>query len=263
LGGPAIESHSVGGDENAGAVIAKAAVNKYFFLFAGEERQKLGDLLVGGGRPAADGIFTKRMRGIRFAAFLFDKFGIFTAKIHDDSDAEFFGCSMPSVCGCAREESVGNFSAVRKTSKFEFFRRRSDPEGWRGGRRRRLCAQGRTWSCQKNKEQSCQHAGHESFRTSSGYRENSRDAKVRNEARGLERERFIFSVKADYERSEGRRFRKVGRKIANVRFHGRMPKALEAKKYISSRARSADQRSKAMRYAATKTPVRVASQQWT
>jgi len=54
--------------------------------------------------------------------------------------------------------------------------------------------------------------------------------KVRNERVDLEKRTIHFLVKADYEKERRRRFRKVGRKIANVRFHGRMPKALEAKK---------------------------------
>ena len=47
LGGPALEGHAVGGDKNAGAIVAEAAMNENPFLrMVTKDLEELGDLLV-------------------------------------------------------------------------------------------------------------------------------------------------------------------------------------------------------------------------
>src|SRR5882762_6111873 len=54
--GPFFKSHAVSGDKHAGAVIAEAAMHKYFLLrIIAEEGEKLCDLLIARRSPTAHG----------------------------------------------------------------------------------------------------------------------------------------------------------------------------------------------------------------
>ena len=55
IGRPVVVRHAVGGNENAGAIIAEAAMDKNFFVPVVEERKELRYLIVRRRRPAADG----------------------------------------------------------------------------------------------------------------------------------------------------------------------------------------------------------------
>ena len=154
---PAVVSHAVGGDENAGAVVAELAVNKYFFLFISEEGEKLRDLRVRGWRPAADGDINK-VQSERFGLFtlLFDEGGVFAAKIDDGGDTEFF--EFFDAFGMrlrAAKERIVNFSGVGKAGEFEFLAVGRTKNWWRIGRGRRLRAEGPIRRRKKNEEQSC------------------------------------------------------------------------------------------------------------
>src|SRR6202008_3152468 len=55
LRGPAFVSHAIGGDENAGAIVAKTAMDENsFFGIVAKESKEGGDLIVGGRRPSTD-----------------------------------------------------------------------------------------------------------------------------------------------------------------------------------------------------------------
>src|SRR5262249_32885245 len=81
LGGPAVQSHAIGGDKNACAIITKAAMHKDFLTgMIAEQCKKLRDLLVGWRRPATHGN-VHEMNAERFSLLAFpgDAIGIFAA----------------------------------------------------------------------------------------------------------------------------------------------------------------------------------------
>src|SRR5438132_12120118 len=81
--GPLFESHAIGSDENASAIVTKAAVNENFLpRFAAKQRQELNHLLVSRRRPAADGdVHKAHSKRLGMLAFPGDFFLVFTAKI--------------------------------------------------------------------------------------------------------------------------------------------------------------------------------------
>src|SRR6267143_1949069 len=91
LGGPFFEGHAIGGDEDAGAIIAEAAVHKNFlFGVIVEQREELNHLLIRWRGPSTDrNMDETHAQGVRLPAFPGDRVGIFTAKIDHRSDAEF------------------------------------------------------------------------------------------------------------------------------------------------------------------------------
>lgn len=133
---PVIVRHAIGGDENAGAIVAEPAMNENFFVFIFEQRKKFRDLIVGGRRPPADGNVDKVHAG-RFGllAFPFDLVGIFAAKVDDGGDAQFlqlFEASRQRLC--AAEKGIVDFSGVGEAGELEFFAVRER----RDGRRRNI-----------------------------------------------------------------------------------------------------------------------------
>src|SRR5262245_30523046 len=55
LRGPAFISHAISSDENAGAIVAKAAVDENSFVpMIAEKSEECDDLIVGGRRPSTD-----------------------------------------------------------------------------------------------------------------------------------------------------------------------------------------------------------------
>src|SRR5215475_2920862 len=123
FGGPSIERHAIGRNENARAIVTEAAMNEDFFLFVGEQAEKLRDLFVRRRGPTTDrNVYETHAEGFGLLALFFDEVAIFAAKIDDDGDAKFlelfdaFGMRL----GAAKER-VCDFSAVRKAGKFEPF----------------------------------------------------------------------------------------------------------------------------------------------
>jgi len=92
LGEPFLEGHTIGGNEDAGAIIAEAAVHKnLFFRIIVEEREKLNHLFIRGRGPSTDGdLHETHAQGLGLLAFPGNLCGVFTAKIDNGGDAEFF-----------------------------------------------------------------------------------------------------------------------------------------------------------------------------
>jgi len=131
---PVIVSHAIGGYENAGAIVAEAAMNEDFFFVILEERKELRDLLVGGRSPSADGnVDEAHAGGFGLLAFPFDFVWVLAAKVDDGGNAEFlelfeaFGAKLG-----AAKKGIVDFSGVGDAGKLEFFAER---DGRDGGRR--------------------------------------------------------------------------------------------------------------------------------
>ncbi len=134
VGRPAVVRHTIGGDENAGAIIAEAAVNEDFFIVILEEGKKLRDLFVGGRRPAAYGnVDEAHAEGFGLLAFTLNLLTTFAAKIDDGGDAEFleprdaFGMRLR-----ATKERIVDFSGIVNTRELKLF---AEGNGGDGGRR--------------------------------------------------------------------------------------------------------------------------------
>lgn len=89
--GPFFKSHAVSGDKHAGAVIAEAAMHKYFLLrIIAEEGEKLCDLLIARRSPTAHGdVNEAHPERFGLSAFPCNFPGVFAAKIHDYGNAQF------------------------------------------------------------------------------------------------------------------------------------------------------------------------------
>ncbi len=133
--GPAIVCDAIARDENAGAIVAKAAVDEDLFLPAIEKRKKLRDLFICWRRPAAD-------RNVDEANA--DSFGLFAlplkflrivfSEIDNSGDSDFFEFlkAFRMRLG-ATIKGIADFSCVGKTGDFQFF-----AKGRRGNHRQRI-----------------------------------------------------------------------------------------------------------------------------
>ena len=92
FGGPFFEGHAIGGNEDAGAIIAEAAVHKFFsFGVIVEKREELNHLLIRWGRPSTDrNMDETHAQGLGLPAFPDDFLGILAAKIDNGGDAKLF-----------------------------------------------------------------------------------------------------------------------------------------------------------------------------
>ena len=124
LGGPFFDGHPISGDEDAGAVIAVAAMHEN--LLSGviaEIGKELQNLLVGGRGPSADGdVYEAHAQGFRLATLPEDFFAVFAAEIDDGGDAEFF--KFGEALGPrlrAAVEMIVNFSAIGNGGDVKFF----------------------------------------------------------------------------------------------------------------------------------------------
>lgn len=126
-----LEGNAVGGDEDAGTVFAKFAVDENFLngSFA-EERKKPGELPGSRSRETADRN-RNEMHSERFGAktFLLAQRGRFAAQVNDRGNAKFFQfAEIGKMRLGATKKGIGNLSSVGNAVEKEFF---SD------GRRRR------------------------------------------------------------------------------------------------------------------------------
>src|SRR5262249_41886868 len=121
LGGPAIVSHAIGGDEDAGAVVTETAVHEdLFFGIVVEKEKERSDLIVGGRGPAADRN-TYEADAERFGLLPFpgNFVGIFAAQIHNGGDAQIFEFFETfGVWLRAAKKSIIDLAAVRETVAF-------------------------------------------------------------------------------------------------------------------------------------------------
>ena len=90
VGRPLFDGHAIDGGENAGAIIAEAAVQENFLPgIVTEEGEELDNLFVGGRGPAADGnIYETHAQGFSVLALPYDFFAVFAAQIDDGGDAQ-------------------------------------------------------------------------------------------------------------------------------------------------------------------------------
>ncbi len=120
---PFLESHAVSGDKHAGAVIAEAAVHKYFLLrIVAEKREKLRDLIVGWRRPATDSDVHKAYAE-RFGlpAFPGNFPGVFAAKIDDSRDPQFLQFRKAFLMRLrAAIQKIADLARVRNSTKLQF-----------------------------------------------------------------------------------------------------------------------------------------------
>jgi len=124
LGGPFFDGHAVGGDEDAGTVVAKTAMHEDFLIgIVAEERKELNDLCVRGWSPAADGdVDETHAERFGLLALLFDSFLVFAAKINDGGDAEFFEFGQALRFGLrAAIEMIVDFAAIGNGGDVKFF----------------------------------------------------------------------------------------------------------------------------------------------
>ena len=132
---PFLGSNAISGDEDAGAILAKAAVHEDLVpRIVVEEREKLHDLFVGWGRPAIDGDVDKtHAEGFGVLALPFDFFAVFTAQVDDGVDAKDFQLREADFPWLrAAIENFGNFTGVGNAANMQFLAKGGLSEGWRG-----------------------------------------------------------------------------------------------------------------------------------
>lgn len=126
FGRPMIRGHAIRSNENAGAVVAEAAVDKDLLVMILEERKKLRDLLIRRGSPAADrNIYEAHAERFGLLAFPLNQIAIVAAEIHDRGDAEFLEFLDSLGMGLrAAKERIVNFSSVVDAGELQFFAKR-------------------------------------------------------------------------------------------------------------------------------------------
>jgi len=133
VGEPMIVRHAIGGDEDAGAIVAEPAMNENLVVVIFEKRKKLRDLVIGRSRPAADrNVYEVHADGFGLLLFPFDFVWIFAAKIDNGRDAEFF--EFRDALGkrlCATKKRIVDSSSVGDTGEFQFFAERDRGDGGR------------------------------------------------------------------------------------------------------------------------------------
>jgi hypothetical protein len=144
---PFLGGDAISGNENAGAVLAEAAVHEDFFSrIVVEKREKLDDLFVGRGRPGVDGdVYKAHAERFGVLALPFDFFTVLPAQIDDGGDAQDFQLREAHLVGlCAAIQDIRDFPGFRNSSDAEFLSldglhgRRGGgwrSRGWRSGLR--------------------------------------------------------------------------------------------------------------------------------
>lgn len=124
LGGPFFDGHAIGGHEDAGAVVAIAAMHENLLVgVIAKVGKKLQDLFVGGRGPSADGdVDETHAQGLGLAALPKDFFAILAAEVDDGGDAEFF--EFGKALGTrlrATVEMIVDFSAIGNGGDMKLF----------------------------------------------------------------------------------------------------------------------------------------------
>jgi hypothetical protein len=141
LGGPFFDGHAIDGGENAGAIVAEAAVHEDFLPgIVAEEREKLDDLFVGWRIPATNGNVDKaHAHGFGMRALPHDFFAVFAAQIDDGGDAQQFQLRETHFPGLrAAIQDIVDFSGVGNSGDLDFLAVSRLGEGRSGSLRRRL-----------------------------------------------------------------------------------------------------------------------------
>jgi len=141
VGGPFLDGHAIDGGENAGAIVAEAAVQEYFLTgIVAEEREKLDDLFVAGRGPATDGnVDEAHAQGFGVLALPDDFFAILAAQIDDGSDAQNFELREAHFTRLrAAIQDIVDFSGVGNSGNDDFFTVSRLREGGSGSLRRSL-----------------------------------------------------------------------------------------------------------------------------
>lgn len=121
--GPFIKGHTVRSDKHTRAIIAKAAMHKYFLLrIIAEEREKLRDLIVARRRPATHGNVNETYsERVGLLALPGNFPGVFAAKIDDGSDAQFLQFWKAFLERLrAAIERIANLAGIRKSLEVQF-----------------------------------------------------------------------------------------------------------------------------------------------
>jgi len=124
LGGPFFDGHAIGGHEDAGAVVAVAAMHENLLVgVLAEVGKKLQDLFVGRRGPSADGdIDETHAQGLGLAALPENFFAVFATEVDNGSDAEFFKFGEALRTGLRTAvEMIVNFSTIGNGGDVKFF----------------------------------------------------------------------------------------------------------------------------------------------
>ena len=144
--GPLFNGHAIDGGENAGAIIAEAAVDEDFLPWiVAEKREKLDDLFVGWRGPATDGNVHKAHTQ-RFGALALpgDFFAILAAQIDDGGDAQNFQLREAYFSGlCTAIQGLRDFPGIGNSRDVQFLAVGGLQGGRGGGRRWRLRKKGK------------------------------------------------------------------------------------------------------------------------
>lgn len=123
FGGPFFDGHAIRGDENAGAIVTKAAVHEDFLArIVAEKKEKLSNLFIGWRSPAIDGNVDEA-HAERFGVFAFplNFFAIFAAQIHDGSHAQHFQFSEAHFSGlCPAVQDLRDFPGIPNSVDVQF-----------------------------------------------------------------------------------------------------------------------------------------------
>ena len=156
VGGPLLDGHAIDGGENAGAIVAEAAVQEYFLPgIVAEEREKLDHLFVTGRGPATNGnVDEAHAQGFGVLALPDDFFAILAAQIDDGSDAQNFELREAHFTRLrAAIQDIVDFSGVGNSGDVKFFAVSRRGEGRSGGSCRGLRGCLRKKGKRKNKKE--------------------------------------------------------------------------------------------------------------
>lgn len=160
---PFFDGHTIGGDEDAGAVFAIVAVDEDFFVrTSGEEREELHDLVVRGRGESSDrDAYEVYAQLFGFGFFAFADSGGLAAEIDDGSDAEFLKLLE---CGNMRlsptKKRFIDFAGVGNARDADFFAVGGVHLRSGGDARRSLREHERGQRGKKERESETQLAGH-------------------------------------------------------------------------------------------------------
>ena len=124
LGGPFLDSHAIGGNEDAGAIITEAAVHEnFFFGIIVEKGKELNYVLIRWRGPSTDrNMHETHTQRLSLLAFPRNRPGIFASQIDNSGDADFleFGQALQSRLRAAIEMIIDS-ADVRNTRNAKFF----------------------------------------------------------------------------------------------------------------------------------------------
>ena len=154
LGGPFLEGHAIGGNEDAGAIIAEAAVHEnLLFRIVVEKGKELNYVLIRWRGPSTDrNMHETHTQRLSLLLFPSNRPGIFASQIDNGGDAKFleFGQALQSRLRAAIKMVIDS-ADIRNTWSAKFF---SVCRTHHGGRKRlRMVLSGKRKRAERRKNQ--------------------------------------------------------------------------------------------------------------